>query len=221
MAGRRGDLHQQVALLVGTRELGDVGAVRDRPALDELDGLPRAHHADPGIRPGEREGGTEIAGVHDDVGTTIRLPQRDGHEGHRRPAERAAQVGGHVGRPRAAPVLRADTAGGPGAPLGEIPVDARVELSVSWAASDAESYTYYDRAQQVLSQRREAMRVSWYTNAGTLDTESTGRAENDLALTAQNHWLAPENPGTYWLWVVLRDSRGGVDFASYRLSVQP
>jgi len=65
------------------------------------------------------------------------------------------------------------------------------------------------------------MRVSWYVNAGTLDTQSTGRTEDDWELTAQNHWTAPEASGTFALWVVLRDSRGGVDFASYELAVQP
>lgn len=105
--------------------------------------------------------------------------------------------------------------------LTEIPVAARVELSVHWAATDAESYTYYDRAQPALIQRREAMRVSWYSNGGRLDTESTGRAESDLQLSAQNHWTAPERPGTFALWLVLRDSRGGVDFAAYELGVQP
>ncbi len=65
------------------------------------------------------------------------------------------------------------------------------------------------------------MRVSWYTNAGTLDTQSTGRAEDDLELSTQNHWTAPEAPGKYALWIVLRDSRGGVDFAAYALGVRP
>lgn len=105
--------------------------------------------------------------------------------------------------------------------LTEIPVAARVELTIGWPASDAESYTYYDRTRQALTERREAMRVSWYSNDGRLDTESTGRAEDDLQLTVQNHWTAPETPGTFALWLVLRDARGGVDFAAYELEVQP
>lgn len=115
--------------------------------------------------------------------------------------------------------ISASVAGQP-AGLDEIRAGARVELSVSWAASDAESYTYYDRSRQALSQRREAMRVSWYTNGGSLDTESSGRAENDPLLTAQNAWRAPDVPGTFALWVVLRDSRGGVDFARFVLGVR-
>ena len=116
--------------------------------------------------------------------------------------------------------LSASSAGQPIA-LGAIPAGARVELTASWPAEDVEGYTYYDRAQQVLTRRREAMRVSWYTNAGQFHTQSSGRAEEDLALTAQNRWTAPESSGTFALWVVLRDSRGGTDFAVYTLGVQP
>jgi len=111
--------------------------------------------------------------------------------------------------------------GGQPVALDEIPLGARVELTLSWAASDVESYAYYDRAQHVLTERREAMRISWYTNAGKLDTQSTGRAQNDRELSTRNHWVAPEMPGTFALWVVLRDSRGGVDFATYDLHVRP
>ncbi|HYQ45407.1 MAG TPA: hypothetical protein VER11_25650 [Polyangiaceae bacterium] len=105
--------------------------------------------------------------------------------------------------------------------LDAIAPGARVELSVSWAASDAQIYTYYDRARQVLTERREAMRVSWYTDGGRLETESSGRTEDDLELDAQNHWIAPESSGPFALWIVLRDSRGGVDFVAAVLSVQP
>jgi len=105
--------------------------------------------------------------------------------------------------------------------LTEIPSAARVELTLSWAESEAETFTYYDRAQQALTRKREAMRVSWYVDAGSLDTDSTGRAENDLELRVANHWIAPKTPGKYGLWVVLRDSRGGVDFSAYVLEVRP
>ncbi|HEY1533229.1 MAG TPA: hypothetical protein VGF76_04405, partial [Polyangiaceae bacterium] len=86
---------------------------------------------------------------------------------------------------------------------------------------DAEAYTYFDRTAQTLTTKREAMRVAWYVSAGQLDTESSGRAEDDLALSTSNHWLAPSDSGATKLWVVLRDSRGGVDFAVYDLRVIP
>jgi hypothetical protein len=67
------------------RARGDVAAVHD------LDRLRRAHDADPGVRPGHGEIGSEIAGVHHDVRPTIRLAQRDGYTRGRRDAERAQQ----------------------------------------------------------------------------------------------------------------------------------
>lgn len=121
--------------------------------------------------------------------------------------------------PRLSPIHA--TVDGRAVALDHIPLGALVELTVSWSASDAESYVYFDRTLQVLSQRREAIRASWYTNGGSLGTESTGRSESDFALTAQNHWTAPKHAGNFALWVVLRDSRGGVDFARYGLVVQP
>ena len=42
-----------------------------------------------------------------------------------------------------------------------------------------------------------------------------------LALTADNVWVAPSAAGPVHLWLVLRDSRGGVDFAEYELDVSP
>ena len=62
--------------------------------------------------------------------------------------------------------------------------------------------------------QREAMQVAWYGSGGTLDTESTGRAGDDPATTSQDAWTAPAQAGTVHLWVVLRDSRGGVDYVS-------
>ncbi len=70
--------------------------------------------------------------------------------------------------------------------------------------------------------QREAMQVAWYTTAGTLDTESTGRSSTDDATTSDNFWTAPSSAGAIaTLFVVLRDSRGGVDFASVELTVAP
>lgn len=105
--------------------------------------------------------------------------------------------------------------------LDAVPTGARIELQASWLAADAESYAYFDRNAQTTSTKREAMRVAWYANSGRFATESTGRAEDELATTTSNVWSAPSQPGTCRLWLVLRDSRGGVDFATYDLTVTP
>jgi len=68
---------------------------------------------------------------------------------------------------------------------------------------------------------RESMRVSWFASAGSFEHEVTGRDEGDLATTTDNSWSAPATAGPVHLWIVLRDSRGGVDFAAYELQVAP
>jgi len=119
--------------------------------------------------------------------------------------------------PHLAPVSA--TSAGQSIDFDHIPAGAQLELVASWSAPDAESYAYFDRAAQTVTTRRESMRVAWYVSAGKLDTESTGHAEDDPALTSSNVWTAPDAPGSAKLWVVLRDSRGGVDFAAYDLTV--
>jgi hypothetical protein len=112
------------------------------------------------------------------------------------------------------------TIDGSPAALDAIPKGARVTLEASWPEGDAESYVYFDPASQALVTRREAMRVAWYASAGTFDAESTGRGEGDPSTTSTNAWTAPGS-GTAYLWLVLRDSRGGGDFAEYQVNVRP
>jgi hypothetical protein len=64
------------------------------------------------------------------------------------------------------------------------------------------------------------MRVSWFVTAGALDEEVTGRDEDDHGLTTATTWQAPATRGVAHVWLVLRDSRGGVDFAGYDLEVR-
>ncbi|MEO7033230.1 MAG: hypothetical protein ABI548_05195 [Polyangiaceae bacterium] len=103
--------------------------------------------------------------------------------------------------------------------LDQIQSGTRVELEASWSADDAETYPYFDRSQQALLNQREAMSVAWYVSAGKLATPSSGRSETDSALTANNEFTAPSTLGSTKLWIVLRDSRGGVDFAAYNLGI--
>jgi len=119
------------------------------------------------------------------------------------------------------PQLLALTATLDGAPvqLTAIPTGARIILEASWPAASAETFAYFDPVSQTVTTQRESMQVAWYSSGGTLDTESTGRASNDPATTTDNGWDAPADPGVVHLWIVLRDSRGGVDFATYDLMV--
>ncbi len=115
--------------------------------------------------------------------------------------------------------LVATVAGRP-ASLDAIPPGAGVALEASWPPGDAETFAYFDQASQTVTTQREAMRVAWYVTAGVLSTESTGRDADDPATTTDNVWVAP-SLGTATLWLVLRDSRGGVDYATYAVTVAP
>jgi hypothetical protein len=106
-------------------------------------------------------------------------------------------------------------------PLTRIAAGARVQLRASWPAPSAETFAYFDPATQQVTQQRESMRVAWYANGGALDSESTGRASADLATTTDNVWTAPSTAGAFSLWIVLRDSRGGVDYAQVDGAVVP
>ena len=87
------------------------------------------------------------------------------------------------------------------------------------AGAVAEAGSTRDADSQTLVDHREAMTVAWYANAGAFATERTGRGENDTTLFASNTWTAPATAGTAHLWVVLSDSRGGVDFLEVTLTV--
>lgn len=97
-----------------------------------------------------------------------------------------------------------------------LPAGAQVHLRLRLAAGSSERYVVVDPATQSLSERDEALSVSWFATAGAVlrgRTPATDiEGETDLAL--------PPVPGTLSLWAVLRDSRGGVDYASFTLSVR-
>jgi hypothetical protein len=100
-----------------------------------------------------------------------------------------------------------------------VPAGASVALVASWPAASAETFAYYDPVSQTVTTQRESMQVAWYSTSGALDTEATGRASTDLATTSSNTWTAPTSAGPTYLFVVLRDSRGGGDFQSIGFTV--
>ncbi|HKQ70768.1 MAG TPA: hypothetical protein VJT73_15585 [Polyangiaceae bacterium] len=88
----------------------------------------------------------------------------------------------------------------------------------------SEPYVHFDLTTRTVVPRREAMRLSWYTTAGTLRDDRTGSTEEDVVArnssSSENVWSAPTTPQTATLWVVLRDSRGGSSWKAYRVTVQ-
>lgn len=112
--------------------------------------------------------------------------------------------------------LEADV-GGAMVPLDAIPRGATVTLRASWLAEDAESYALFDPATQTVVTRRESLRASWFTSAGSFDEDRTGRRADELETFTTNVWHAPDEATITHLWVVLRDERGGTSFGSYEL----
>jgi hypothetical protein len=107
-----------------------------------------------------------------------------------------------------------------GAPLDAVPAGAAVELEIGWTPDSAEAFPVFDPAAQALADRREALRASWFATGGTFNADRTGRAEDDPVTFTRNTWTAPAEAGVVHLWIVLRDSRGGVDFAAYEAVVR-
>ena len=113
------------------------------------------------------------------------------------------------------------TANGAAIALTALPAGAAIDFSVGWPADAVESFPVFDINAAALVTHRESMRVAWFASAGSFVHDVTGRDEGDDATTTDNVWTAPSTPGAVHLWVVLRDSRGGVDFAAYELMVTP
>jgi hypothetical protein len=96
-----------------------------------------------------------------------------------------------------------------------------VALEVAWPDAAAESYPVWELATRTLVTHREAIRASWFANAGLFDRDTTGRGEEEAETTAQNLWTAPAEAGVVHFWLVLRDARGGLDFAAFDITVTP
>lgn len=87
--------------------------------------------------------------------------------------------------------------------------------------SGSESYGYVDPMTGQLVQRQEGMRIAWFATAGDFEDDHTGRTEEDfLNNSSENAWQAPSTPGLVFMWVVLRDARGGSDWQSFQLQVE-
>jgi len=100
-----------------------------------------------------------------------------------------------------------------------VPADSDVTLTASWPAEAAETYLFFDIASQSLIDRREALRVSWFATGGTLPVDATLVGEDELATTASTVWHTPA-AGPAFLWIVLRDSRGGIAARELAITVE-
>jgi hypothetical protein len=93
------------------------------------------------------------------------------------------------------------------------------DCSAAAGCTGAERYVALDVVSGALVDRREALSVAWYATGGSFDVDRTGRDAADLAVTSDNGWTAPSQPGTVTMWIVLRDDRGGVSWTTYTVQV--
>lgn len=88
---------------------------------------------------------------------------------------------------------------------------AELDMTVTWAVEDVETYVMVDPATSTLAWKTERLWVAWFVTGGTLDHDATPATSTDLAASAR--WHGPSAPGTYFVWAILHDDRGGLDFA--------
>jgi hypothetical protein len=96
-----------------------------------------------------------------------------------------------------------------------------ITLQADFSADAAETFLVWNVVTLTLDMQRESLRVSWFATGGAFAHDVTGRTQTDTETFTQNVWTAPETPGPVYLWAVLRDDRGGVDFAAAEIDVAP
>ncbi len=101
-----------------------------------------------------------------------------------------------------------------------VPAGASVTFTASWPADSAETFPVFDQVTRQLDSQRENLITSWFATAGAMALDEVEVAGTDTATSASNQWTAPTTTGPVHLWVVLRDSRGGVDFGEFLLMVE-
>ncbi|MCY0988133.1 hypothetical protein OV203_13425 [Nannocystis sp. ILAH1] len=84
----------------------------------------------------------------------------------------------------------------------------------------AETYLRFDPTALELVTEREAIRVAWYATGGRYTAARTGRAPDEREAFSDNTWTAPDAPGDYTLWIVVRDDRGGADWRELPIRVE-
>lgn len=83
----------------------------------------------------------------------------------------------------------------------------------------AERFARFDPEAGAVVAQRESIVISWSTTIGHFLAPRTGRAGTDTATEAEGTFVAPAEPGSGWIWLVIRDDRGGVSSQATRIVV--
>jgi hypothetical protein len=137
-------------------------------------------------------------------------------------------------RPNVNPTLAAVTLDpdGAGTPLyeagdtvfapGSVGAGQLITFEARWEPAVQETFEVYDLTTHLLAEQTESLRLSWFATAGEFEHERTGRTADEAGTAfTRNTWRAPAVAGRVHVFLVLRDSRGGVDFATAELEVTP
>jgi hypothetical protein len=94
-----------------------------------------------------------------------------------------------------------------------------VDFEAAFSAGSAETFPIIAPGGDRLDSLTESLHMSWFATAGSFVHDRTGVASTETATSTSNTWKAPNEPAVVYLWLVLRDSRGGTAFKSYTLNV--
>jgi hypothetical protein len=107
------------------------------------------------------------------------------------------------------------------------PEDVKLDAGAAGACTGSQRYAILNPATAAVTYVWEQMRVSWFSTGGTFANDTTapdaagGVAAGAGASHAENAWTAPTRAARpIYVWVVLRDDRGGVGWASYVFDVK-
>jgi hypothetical protein len=92
-------------------------------------------------------------------------------------------------------------------------------VAATFGDGSAETFPVYDPQSETLVNQQESLHMSWFVTGGKFEHDRTGVAAGETAISTSNQWTAPDQAGPIYLWLVLRDSRGGMDYKSYQLQV--
>jgi hypothetical protein len=95
-----------------------------------------------------------------------------------------------------------------------------VVFQATFADGSAETFPVLNSSGDALVDQTESLYMSWFATSGSFQHDRTGVAGSETATSTSNTWKAPDTaiPVVY-LWLVLRDSRGGTTFKSYGIQV--
>jgi len=94
-----------------------------------------------------------------------------------------------------------------------------VTFEATFAAGSAETFPVLNSSGDALVNQTESLYMSWFVTSGSFEHDRTGVAGTEIATSTSNTWKAPDATMPVYLWLVLRDSRGGTAFKSYSIQV--